>query len=148
MPIPGPAPSPPVSTGEARFCYTGSNAGDDTISAYADTNPPNNTQDLDEPGDTASVSWTANGQLEVVKRLVPKPIPAASTCRSDGTTIRQDAGDGDSTGKQPVSADTHTVGEVGGSTPATSLDDYVSQISCRDGNGSGSTVAEGNTSSR
>jgi len=45
------------ASGEAIFCYTGTVAGTDTISAYADTNG-NGTQDAGEPGDTATKVWT------------------------------------------------------------------------------------------
>ena len=45
------------ANGEATFTYTGTVAGTDTISAFADTN--NNTmQDTGEPGDTATKTWT------------------------------------------------------------------------------------------
>jgi hypothetical protein len=43
--------------GEATFCYTGTVAGTDTITAYADTNG-NGVQDAGEPGDTATKIWT------------------------------------------------------------------------------------------
>jgi hypothetical protein len=44
------------ANGEAQFCYTGTTAGTDTISAFADTNT-NGTQDTDEPGDTATKTY-------------------------------------------------------------------------------------------
>ena len=43
--------------GEATFCYKGTNAGVDAISAYADTNN-DNTQDLDEPTGAATKTYT------------------------------------------------------------------------------------------
>jgi hypothetical protein len=45
------------SNGQALFCYTGTNTGNDTISAYADLNK-NGVQDPGEPSDTASKTWT------------------------------------------------------------------------------------------
>lgn len=46
------------ASGQASFTYTGTAAGDDTISAFADTDG-NGTQDAGEPGDTAAKTWTA-----------------------------------------------------------------------------------------
>jgi hypothetical protein len=46
------------SNGQALFCYTGTNTGNDTISAFADLNK-NGVQDAGEPSDTASKTWTA-----------------------------------------------------------------------------------------
>ncbi|MDQ1495088.1 MAG: hypothetical protein QOG69_1571, partial [Actinomycetota bacterium] len=46
------------ASGQAQFCYTGTNAGSDAISAFADLNK-NAVQDPGEPGDTASETWTA-----------------------------------------------------------------------------------------
>ena len=43
--------------GTVRFCYTGTLPGDDTISAFADTNN-DQTQDVGEPGDTVTKTWT------------------------------------------------------------------------------------------
>jgi hypothetical protein len=46
------------SNGQATFCYTGpALPGSDAISAYADTNN-SSTQDLGEPSDTATKTWT------------------------------------------------------------------------------------------
>jgi hypothetical protein len=47
-----------TAAGVATFCYTGTYAGTDTISAYADVNN-NNVQDAGEPSDTATKTWTA-----------------------------------------------------------------------------------------
>ena len=44
------------NSGQRTFCYTGTNVGNDTISAYADLNK-NGVQDNGEPGDTASKMW-------------------------------------------------------------------------------------------
>jgi hypothetical protein len=46
------------ANGQASFTYTGTVAGDDTISAFADTDD-DRTQDSGEPGDTAAKTWTA-----------------------------------------------------------------------------------------
>jgi len=45
-----------ASNGEARFCYTGVNAGDDTIRAFADSNG-DGTQGTGEPGGEATKRW-------------------------------------------------------------------------------------------
>lgn len=45
------------ANGEATFTYTGTVAGPDTITAYADTNS-SSTQDPGEPSDTATKVWT------------------------------------------------------------------------------------------
>jgi Big-like domain-containing protein len=44
------------ANGQAKFCYIGTNAGNDTIKAYADTNN-NSVQDANEPADTATKAW-------------------------------------------------------------------------------------------
>jgi Big-like domain-containing protein len=54
----GPTSVTTDSNGQAQYCYTGQNAGDDTISAYADMND-NNSKDSGEPDDMASKTWTA-----------------------------------------------------------------------------------------
>jgi len=46
------------ANGQAQFCYTGIAAGNDSISAFADSNG-NGTQDAGEPSDTASKTWVA-----------------------------------------------------------------------------------------
>jgi hypothetical protein len=45
-------------SGQAAFCYAGSQPGSDTITAFTDTNKAG-TQDPGEPGDAATNSWTA-----------------------------------------------------------------------------------------
>ena len=44
--------------GFAQFCYTGTNAGLDTITAFVDSND-NNTKDASEPQETATKRWLA-----------------------------------------------------------------------------------------
>lgn len=44
------------SNGEATFCYTGTTSGNDSITAFADTNG-NTIQDVGEPADTASKTY-------------------------------------------------------------------------------------------
>ena len=55
-PTSGTGTSPTDANGQATFCYTGTVAGVDTISAYADTNN-NSVQDPGEPGATATKTW-------------------------------------------------------------------------------------------
>ena len=57
-PTSGTGTSPTDANGQATFCYTGTVAGADTISAYADTNN-NVVQDPGEPGATATKTWLA-----------------------------------------------------------------------------------------
>lgn len=57
------------TNGQATFCYTGTVAGTDTISAFADTNG-NSVQDAGEPGDTATKIWTPGPPATLV--LSPK----------------------------------------------------------------------------
>jgi hypothetical protein len=52
-------PAKTDANGQATFCYTGTNAGQDTISAFADTNN-NGTQDPGEPGGTATKTWVSS----------------------------------------------------------------------------------------
>lgn len=47
--------------GQATFSYSGANAGDDTIDAYADTNG-NGSRDSEEPSSTVKVTWSAASQ--------------------------------------------------------------------------------------
>src|SRR5207253_657880 len=54
-------------------------------------------------------------------------------------TKKADATNGDTTGKQTVSAATHTVGETAGT--ASTLTDYTSAIDCKDRGGAGLTIA-------
>jgi len=51
--------------GQAVFCYTGTNVGTDTISAFADTNN-NLVQDPDEPGDTATKIYVVGDPATLV----------------------------------------------------------------------------------
>jgi uncharacterized protein (DUF2141 family) len=44
------------ANGKATFCYKGTTAGTDTVSAFADNNS-NGSREADEPGDTATVKW-------------------------------------------------------------------------------------------
>ena len=46
------------ASGYAQFCYTGANAGLDTITAFVDSND-NNTKDASEPQETATKRWLA-----------------------------------------------------------------------------------------
>jgi hypothetical protein len=64
-----------TAIGEAQFCYTGTNLGSDTITAYADVN--NNTvQDSGEPADTATKTWTVGppARLTLNPRTATNPV--------------------------------------------------------------------------
>ena len=53
------------ANGQAIFCYTGTRAGTDTISAFADTDA-DGTQDESEPGDTARKTYTPGPPATVI----------------------------------------------------------------------------------
>lgn len=57
------------ANGQAQFCYMGTTAGNDTITAFTDTNT-NGIQDGGEPGDTASKTWVAGAPANLT--LTPK----------------------------------------------------------------------------
>lgn len=82
-----------------------------------------------------------SGKLEVKKVLIPSDNTGLFNLQIDGATAGTgaDAGDGDTTGEQVVTADDHTVGETAGT--GTSLSNYSSSIVCKDLNGSGTTIA-------
>lgn len=89
------------------------------------------------------------GKLEVIKDLVPDNDTGLFNLQIDGQTEAANVGDGGSTGEKIVSAGTsnsvnHTVGETAGTN--TSLGDYTSSIVCKDLNGTGSIVAQSNSS--
>ena len=53
----GPSSLTTNSSGQAQFCYSGTSAGADTITAFADLNS-NGTREAGEPTDTASSTYT------------------------------------------------------------------------------------------
>ena len=57
------------SNGQATFCYTSSLPGNDSIVAYADTNG-NNMQDMGEPSDTATKTWTLPSSTPVCEATI------------------------------------------------------------------------------
>ena len=59
------------------------------------------------------------------------------------TTIdtEPNAGDGGTTGENPVNTGTYKVSETAGTSPATNLGNYQKSIECKDQNGTGSVVA-------
>ena len=71
------------------------------------------------------------GRLEVVKDLIPATDPGTFDLQIDGSTEKQDAVDGDTTGEKTLNTGPHTVGELAGSA-ATDLDDYQKAIRCID----------------
>ena len=80
-PNPGTAAVTTTSAGTAKHCWTGANAGTDTVTAYADTDQ-DGTRDAGEPQDTATKTWgagTPEGKLEVRNVLSPPTTPGAST---------------------------------------------------------------------
>lgn len=70
----GTGTSPTDASGQAMFCYTGTVAGVDAISAYADTNN-NGVQDPGEPGATATKTWLPGPP----KTLTLEPKTATNT---------------------------------------------------------------------
>ena len=130
-----------TSAGTAKHCWTGANAGTDTVTAYADTDQ-DGTRDVGEPQDTATKTWgagTPEGKLEVRNVLFPADDPGRFDLLIDGVVRANGVAGGGTTGERTVSAGSHTVAEARhGATP---LEDYATAIACKDGNGSGDTVA-------
>ena len=73
----GTGTSPTDANGQSEFCYTGTAVGNDTISAFADTNN-NGFQDQDEPGGTAQKAWTPGppAQLTLSPHADSDPVDA------------------------------------------------------------------------
>ena len=140
-PNPGTAAVTTTSSGTAKHCWTGANAGTDTVTAYADTDQ-DGTRDAGEPQDTATKTWSAGtpeGKLEVRNVLSPADDPGRFDLLIDGVVRGDGVAGGGSTGERTVSAGSHTVAEARhGATP---LEDYATAIACKDGDGSGDTVA-------
>ena len=65
------------ASGQATFCYSSALPGGDVISAFADTNG-STTQDLGEPGDTATKTWVLAGSTEGCKVTYGGRITAAN----------------------------------------------------------------------
>jgi streptogramin lyase len=86
-----------------------------------------------------TTSGVPTGRLEVKDATVPSSDPGRFDLQIDGVTKKADAADGDDTGKKTVLAGGHKVGEEGGSFTLPS--DYTSRIVCKDGGGSGATIA-------
>src|SRR2546428_2022126 len=63
------ASAPTDTSGQASSCYTGTVTGNDSISAFADTNN-NGVKDTGEPSDTATKTWTAGAPATLT--LSPK----------------------------------------------------------------------------
>ena len=91
-------------SGEAEFCYTGQNGGDDDITAFVDTDE-DGTQDPGEPGNTATTTWTTpRPELSVTKsgsgdgRVTSDPagIDCGSTCQASFAAQRDRDADRDS----------------------------------------------------
>ena len=83
------------------------------------------------------------GKLEVVKNLVSDDPKESGlfNLQIDSTTLAANVGDGGTTGEVTVNTGDHSVGETAGT--GTSLSHYDSSIECRDEDGEGDVVAEG-----
>jgi len=69
--------------------------------------------------------------IEVVKNLAPDDDAGRFDLSIDGKTMKANAGDGDTTGPQPVQLGiAHGVAEAGGTVPPTTLTDYTPTYSC------------------
>ena len=90
-----------------------------------------------------------SGTLEVRKVLRPAKDGGRFNLLIDNQVKKANAGDGDTTGAVAVPEGNHTVAEaiapakLRGTASTVSLDDYVTNIRCRDGNGEGKVVASG-----
>ncbi len=89
----------------------------------------------------SSGSKACQGSITIVKVLHPSDDPGRFNLKIGGATAggAEAVGDGGTTGTIAVNAGTHTVGES--AAPGTSLDKYVTQISCVSGT---TVVAQGN----
>lgn len=111
------------SSGQALFCYSGANAGDDTIAAYADVNR-NGVQDPGEPGDTASKTWA------------PRSTPGCDAKITNGGQITTDQGDqatfgGEATGLASGSASgNEEYQDHGPASPMNVKSQVVTSITC------------------
>ncbi len=97
-----------------------------------------------EPGSDPSdcVIARANaGKLEVIKNLVPASSLGVFDLQIDGVTKATNVGNNGTTNENVVTAGSHTVGEIAGT--STSLSSYSTNIICRDLNGSGAIIAQG-----
>ena len=72
-------------------------------------------------------------QLAVVKKLDPASDNGTFDLQIDSQTKKTNAGHNDTTGFVNVSNATHTVGEVNGTSSPNQLTDYVSEITCDNG---------------
>jgi IgGFc binding protein/Bacterial Ig domain/Bacterial Ig-like domain (group 1) len=119
-------------SGNAKFCYTGPEAGEDTVTATVGT-----------VSDAGAIAWTAAqpvGRLEVREALLPTADSGRFDLQIDGATLAHSAGDGGTTGERTVSAGNHTIGEL--AVAPVSLASYTTAISCRSENGTGATIAQ------
>ncbi len=92
---------------------------------------------------TCTITNTRNtGSLEVVKVLEPAGNQGKFNLNVDGgANEATNVGNGGTTGKLTLPTGVHTVAESAGT--ATTLTDYTASIVCKDGGGSGTTIASG-----
>lgn len=74
------------ANGQASFTYTGTNAGVDTISAFADTDN-DGMQDVGEPSDTATKTWTP-GAPATLTLLPPADTNTVGTTHCVTATVK------------------------------------------------------------
>jgi IgGFc binding protein/Big-like domain-containing protein len=120
------------ASGEARFCYSGSAVGEDTVTAT-----------VGSVSDSAAIAWTAQplARLELRGGVLPASDGGRFDLLIDGSPVARATGNGGTTGEQTVPAGNHTVGEL--AVAPTSLGSYTSSISCRAEDGAGAVVAQG-----
>jgi hypothetical protein len=75
----GPSSLTTDAAGHAQFCYTGTKAGADTITAFADLNA-NDTQDTGEPADTAAETWVNYPRPKGASPFRAALVPAFRAC--------------------------------------------------------------------
>ncbi|MFN8486997.1 MAG: DUF11 domain-containing protein [Caldilineaceae bacterium] len=83
------------------------------------------------------------GKLTVTNLLVPANDPGRFNLKIDHTTPASNVGNGGTTGPQSVSPGLHTVSETAGTN--TNLQNYSTNLSCRNGGGAGDVVASDST---
>ena len=80
------------------------------------------------------------GTIEVVKNLVPTDDPGRFDLQIDGVDEATNAGHNGTTGVKTVPTGSHTVGETGGDTPTTDLNDYGRSVECLEDSNTASPI--------
>ncbi len=96
-----------------------------------------------DPSDCVTAA-AKKGKLEVVKTLIPSSDLGKFNLSIDDTDFATNVGNNGTTQEQSISTGSHIVGET--AFEGTSLVGYTTSITCKDGNGTGNTIATGTSS--